>query len=82
MRYIARDTIHELTYDLVQKAVKGEHSALEKILHIYDPYINSVVTIEKILPSGEIVEEVDEDMKIQVQMHLVEAIQNKWREMI
>lgn len=32
--------------------------------------------------SGEIIEEVDEDMKIQVQMHLVEAIKKKWRELI
>ena len=72
----------ELTYELIQKAVRGEDDALEEILRIYDPYINSVVTVEKQLPSGETIQEVDEDMKIQVQMHLVEAIQKKWRELI
>lgn len=34
-----KDMTRELTYDLTQKAVQGEHSALEKILCIYDPCI-------------------------------------------
>lgn len=82
MSYMDKGTTRKLTRDLVQRAVHGEHSALEKILCIYDPYINSMVTAEKLLPTGEIIAEVDEDMKIQTQMHLVEAIQNNWREMI
>lgn len=72
----------KLTYDLIKQAVHGDEKALEKILHIYEPYINSVVTFEQLLPSGDIIHEVDEDMKIQVQMKLVEAIQTKWRELI
>lgn len=51
------------------------------MLH-FDAYINAVATVEKALPSGEIIEEVDEDIKIQIQMHLVEVIQKKWRELI
>lgn len=82
MSYMDEGATRELTYELVQRAVRGEEDALEEILRIYDPYINSVVTVEKQLPSGEVIEEVDEDMKIQVQMHLVEAIQKKWRELI
>ncbi len=82
MSYMDEGATRELTYELVQRAVRGEDDALEEILRIYDPYINSVVTVEKQLPSGETIEEVDEDMKIQVQMHLVEAIQKKWRELI
>lgn len=82
MSYMEKDRTRKLTYDLVQRAVCGEHSALETILCIYDPYINSVVTREKLLPTGEIIAEIDEDMKIQIQMHLIEAIQNKWRELI
>lgn len=70
------------TYDLIQKAVHGDKKALEDILCIYDPYINSVVSYEKLLPSGEIIQEIDEDMKIQVQMKLMDAIQTKWRELI
>lgn len=72
----------KLTYDLIRQAVHGDEKALEKILCFYDPYINSVVTADRLLPSGDIIREVDEDMKIQVQMKLVEAIQTKWRELI
>lgn len=82
MSYMDEGATRKLTYELVQRAVRGEDDALEEILRIYDPYINSVVTVEKQLPSGETIQEVDEDMKIQVQMHLVEAIQKKWRELI
>ncbi|MCM1006321.1 MAG: helix-turn-helix domain-containing protein [Ruminococcus flavefaciens] len=72
----------KLTYDLIKQAVHGDEKALEKILRIYDPYINSVVSYERLLPSGEIIQMIDEDMKIQVQMKLVDAIQTKWRELI
>ena len=72
----------KLTYNLIKQAVHGDEKALEKILRIYDPYINSVVSYERLLPSGEIIQEVDEDMKIQVQMKLVDATQTKWRELI
>ncbi len=82
MSYTDKGETLKLTYELIQKAVHGDKAALEDILLYYDSYINSVVTVEKALPSGEIIEEVDEDMKIQVQMHLVEAIQKKWRELI
>jgi len=71
-----------LPYELIQRAVHGDKAALEDVLRHYDSYINSVVTVEKPLPSGEIIAEIDEDMKIQVQMHLVNAIQEKWRELI
>ena len=52
------------------------------ILRHFDAYINAVSTVEKTLPSGETIEEVDEDIKIQIQTHLVEVIQKKWRELI
>ena len=51
------------------------------LLH-FDAYINAVSTVKKALPSGDIIEEVDEDIKIQIQTHLVEVIQKKWRELI
>lgn len=82
MNYTDEEETLKLTYDLIQKAVHGDKKALEAILHIYDPYINSVVTVERLLPSGEFIREVDEDMKIQVQMKLMDAIQTKWRELI
>lgn len=72
-----------LNYDLIQKAVHGEKDALEEILRIYEPFHNALVTREVIGSDGRIIRrEIDEDKKIQVQMHLLEVIQTKWRELI
>ncbi len=65
MNYTDEGATLKLTYDLIQEAVHGNKKALEDILCIYDPYINSVVTVERLLPSGEFIQEVDEDMKQQ-----------------
>lgn len=70
--------IRELSDDLIMRAVNGEEKALQRILKIFDPYITAVSSFDKVLPGGEIVRELDEDMKIQIQMKLVYAIQNKW----
>lgn len=75
------DEIHELNYDLIKRAVSGEPEALEQILRIYDPYHNSLVTRERIGADGRIYNEIDEDKKIQLQMHFIAAIQ-KWRKLI
>ncbi len=82
MSYTGKDQTPKLTYTLIQKAVQGDEAALEGVLRHFDAYINAVATVERVLPSGELIEEVDEDIKIQIQMHLVEAIQKKWRERI
>lgn len=82
MSYTGKGETPKLTCDLIDKAVHGDETALEMILRHFDAYINTVSTVEKLLPSGKIVEEVDEDMKIQIQAHLVEVIQKKWRELI
>ena len=82
MSYMDKDETPELTYAIIQRAVHGDKAALEMILRHFDAYINAVSTVEKTLPSGETIEEVDEDIKIQIQTHLVEVIQKKWRELI
>ena len=82
MSYTGKDETPELTYALIQEAVHGDKAALEIILHHFDADINAVSTVEKTLPDGKIIEEVDEDIKIQLQAHLVEIIQEKWRELI
>lgn len=82
MSYTGKDETPELTYALIQGAVHGDKAALEMILSHFDAYINSVSTVKKVLSSGNVIEEVDEDIKIQIQAHLVEVIQEKWREMI
>lgn len=71
-----------LNYDLIKKAVHGEKDALEEILRIYEPFHNALVTREVLGSDGKFYKEIDEDKKIQVQMHLLEVIQTKWRELI
>lgn len=73
---------HGLNYDLIKRAANGEEAALEEILRLYEPFHDSLCTREALGADGRIYTEVDEDWKIQVQMHLVEAIQKKWRELI
>lgn len=76
------DEIHELNYELIKRAVHGEPEALEEILRIYEPYHDSLVTSDVARADGRIHKVIDEDKKIQVQMHLVDVIQKKWRELI
>ena len=73
---------HELSYDLIQRAIHGDPEALEEILLYYDAYINALVTYETTRPDGRTYRQVDEDMKVEVQMKLLDAIQHHWREMI
>ena len=76
------DEIHELNYELIKRAVHGEPEALEEILRIYEPYHDSLVTSDVAGADDRIHKVIDEDKKIQVQMHLVDVIQKKWRELI
>lgn len=76
------DEIHELNYELIKRAVSGEREALEEILRIYEPYHNSLCTRKVLAADGRLHRVLDEDKKVQVQMHLVEAIQKKWRKLI
>lgn len=69
------DEIHELNYELIKRAVHGEPEALEEILRIYEPYHDSLVTSEVAGVDGKIYRVIDEDKKIQVQMHLVDYYQ-------
>ena len=73
---------HELTYDLIKRAVHGDQEAIEAYLRYYDAYINSLVMYDVTCPDGRVYSYIDEDMKIQVQMKIVDALQNKWRKLI
>ena len=73
---------HELTYDLIKRAVHGDQQAIEAYLLHYDAYINSLVMYDEVGPDGQLHSYIDEDMKIQVQMKIVDALQNKWRKLI
>lgn len=78
MKYMDEGVIRELSDDLITRAVNGEEKALERILEIFDPYITTVSSFDRVLPGGRIMKELDEDMKIQIQMKLVYAIQTGW----
>ena len=73
---------HELTYDLIKRAVHGDQEAIEAYLLHYDAYINFLVSYDEVGPDSRIYRHIDEDMKIEVQMKLVDALQNKWRKLI
>ena len=73
---------HGLNYDLIKRAVHGDKPALEEILRIYEPFINSLVSYDVLGPDGKTHREINEDWKVQIQMKLVDAIQTKWRELI
>lgn len=55
---------------------------MEEILRIYEPYHNSICTREVLAADERLHSVIDEDKKVLVQMHLVEAIQKKWRKLI
>lgn len=42
----------------------------------------SLVMYDEVGPDGQLHSYIDEDMKIQVQMKIVDALQNKWRKLI
>ena len=73
---------HGLNYDLIKRAVRGDEPALEEILRIYEPFINSLVSQDVLGPNGRFHKEINEDWKVQIQMKLVDAIKTKWRELI
>ena len=71
-----------LTIDLIMKAMQGQPEALEYILKLYDNYINAFCRYETYDADGIIHIGLDEDMKVQIQNKLLDAIQHKWRPMI
>lgn len=52
---------HELTYDLIKRAVHGDQKAIEAYLRYYDAYINSLVMYDEVGPDSQIHSYIDED---------------------
>lgn len=77
MNYMDKGMIRELSDDLITRAANGEEKALERILEIFDPYITAVSSFDRVTLDRKVVRELD--VKIQIQMKLVDAIKNKWR---
>jgi S-methylmethionine-dependent homocysteine/selenocysteine methylase len=68
----------EITYSLICAAAKGDTKAQEQILNYYDDYINSLATVVIENEYGEKIKFIDEDLKSQLQLKLLEATM-KWR---
>ena len=68
----------ECTLDVktIEAAVAVEKWALEKVLAYYADYIEELATLEIEQPDGSMKEVVDEDMKQQIGLKLLEEIPN------
>lgn len=67
----------KLTYEIISAAVKGEMEAQNQILKYYEGYLNALSTVEEVTETGEILKYIDEDMKAELQIHLLETTK-KW----
>ena len=63
---------HELTYDLIKRAVHGDQEAIEAYLRYYDAYINSLVMYDEVGPDSQIHSYIDED-RVRIEQSLFEA---------
>lgn len=68
----------ECTLDLhtIEAAVAGEKWALEKVLEYYGDYIEEMATLDEEQPDGSVKKYVDEDLKQEIILKLLEEIPN------
>ena len=63
-----------LTYDLIKKASGGDVVSIEKILSLYDPYINTISTVEMCDEEGGQYIRIDIDLKDRLRSKLIDII--------
>lgn len=63
-----------LDLNTIEAAVAGETWALEKVLAYYADYIEELATVEIEQPDGSVKKVVDEDLKQQIGLKLLEEI--------
>ena len=63
-----------LTYDLIKKASGGDVVSIEKILSLYDPYINTISTVEMFDEEGGQYIGIDIDLKDRLRSKLIDII--------
>lgn len=64
---------HELTYDLIKRAVHGDQEAIEAYLRYYDAYINSLVMYDEVGPDSQIHSYIDEENLSRIPAEIREA---------
>ena len=65
-----------LTYEIIKAAVAGEEWATEKVIAHYDSYIEKLSTVKEKQPDGSVRTYVDEDLKQEIALKLLEEIPN------
>ena len=67
---------NSLTYEIIKAAVAGEKWATEKIMAYYDDYMTELATVEEKQSDGSVKSYVDEDLKQEIALKLLEEIPN------
>ena len=70
------DQQNTLTYEIIKAAVAGEKWATEKIMAYYDDYMTELATVEEKQSDGSVKSYVDEDLKQEIALKLLEEIPN------
>lgn len=65
-----------LVYEIIKAAIAGEKWATEKIMAYYDDYMTELATVEEKQPDGSVKSYVDEDLKQEIALKLLEEIPN------
>ena len=68
------DQQNTLTYEIIKAAVAGEKWATEKIMVYYDDYMTELATVKEKQPDGSVKSYVDEDLKQEMALNLLEKI--------
>ena len=63
-----------LTYEIIKAAVAGEKWATERVIAHYDSYIEELATVKEKRPDGSVRTFVDEDLKQEIALKLLEKI--------
>lgn len=68
------NSLPNIPYEIIQKAVKGDEKALQYVLDIFYPYIRKLATTHTIDKRGVRHANIDEDMIAYIQSRLVMEI--------
>lgn len=72
----------QLTVDLIRRAAQGEREAQEEVLRIYEPFHDAILASAEAGADGGIHSETREDWKSMLQVHMLQAVQEKWRSLL
>ena len=65
-----------LAYEIIKAVIAGEKWATEKIMAYYDDYMTELATVKEKQPDGSVKSYVDEDLKQEIALKLLEEIPN------